>query len=261
MKREPPFKSEAEMCAAFIEWAKRFPEWTPYPETCDWDILMVHADGTQIGIQAKLKLNLAVIAQAIEQGGWYPRRIGPDFRAVLVPEGHSLAFLCNAIGITVIDGYCDRYATGKASVPKFTPSLNDRDDDREWHYVNPARRHELPRYVPADVPAGVPSPSPLTRWKIAALEIVAMLEIHGRVTREDFKIAGIDHRRWTQPGWSSAWLDPVPGVPGAWQWNESKRSELAFAAQHPIVYPQVLADIRKREAKRAASGVEVDLLS
>ena len=82
-----PFPTEAALCAQFIELIdKRI--WTPYAETQGWDILLVRrVDGFQIGIQAKLSLNIDVIAQAIESSGhWSATAAGPDCRAVLVPE-------------------------------------------------------------------------------------------------------------------------------------------------------------------------------
>jgi hypothetical protein len=40
-----------------------------YPETEGWDILLVRvSDGFQIGIQAKLALNIGVINQCLEHG-------------------------------------------------------------------------------------------------------------------------------------------------------------------------------------------------
>lgn len=54
------FKTEADLCAAFI--ASIDSRWTPYAETAGWDILLVrHADGFQIGIQAKQKMNTEVV--------------------------------------------------------------------------------------------------------------------------------------------------------------------------------------------------------
>lgn len=45
-KKEAMFKTEAELCAAFIEWAKK--DWTCYPETAGWDILLVDKYGLQM---------------------------------------------------------------------------------------------------------------------------------------------------------------------------------------------------------------------
>jgi hypothetical protein len=241
MRRPSEFNSEAEMCAAFIAWLARFPGWTAFAETEGWDILLVHADGTQIGVQAKLKCNIKVLEQAVDSW-WGSNDTGPDFRAILAPSTETRESLCAALGIGTFSGRRDLPVRPDESARySFDPPL-DRSHYRAWHYHNPEKRHELPRYVP-DVPAGVPSPTPLTKWKIAALEIVAILELRGFVTRADFQLAGIDHRRWTE-----LWLEPDLKS-GAWRRGSNFPD---FAGQHRIVYPQVLADVRDRIAGQIA---------
>jgi hypothetical protein len=95
------FDTEAELCAAFIKWAEK-QGWKSYAETAGWDILLVAADGTQIGVQAKLRFNMKVLQQAVDYGLW-GRGIGPDFRAVLVPDSGGKD-ICAALGMTMI--YC-----------------------------------------------------------------------------------------------------------------------------------------------------------
>jgi hypothetical protein len=94
---EKPFKTEVELCAAFI---KALPlEWVAYNECCGFDILLVRKiDGFQIGVQAKLKLNVDVLNQVIEGDDH------PDCCAILVPEGDDgkLGKVCDCLGITVV---------------------------------------------------------------------------------------------------------------------------------------------------------------
>lgn len=235
MKRAVEFSSEAELCAAFIAWLGRWPEWTAYPETAGWDILLAHRDGTQVGVQAKLKFNIKVLQQAIDSWLGY-REAGPDFRAVLLPSTEGDESICSALGLGLIRGRADRpFGIGEPTRYSFNPQF-DRHHYRAWHFQNPEKRHALPQYVP-DVVAGASAPTQLTRWKVAALEIAATLELRDFVTRDDFRRAGIDHRRWTQ-----VWL--VPDLKsGGWRRGEQMPD---FAAQHPVVYPKVLADVRKR---------------
>jgi hypothetical protein len=231
MKREKiSFQTEAALCEAFLVWMRRFPEWTAYAETEGWDILLAHCDGTQIGVQAKLRLNVDVLCQAVERRAEWCSNIGPDYRALLVPSDRGVRDLCAALGLTV---FCLASSWNAAD---FAPALEIRSY-ADWFFMNPKRRHTLPRYIP-DVPAGVPSPSPLSKWKIGALEICAVMELRGYVTREDFKRASIDHRRWREQ-----WLAPVDGEPGRWTF---KPGFFGFAADHPVVYPQVRDDVAKR---------------
>lgn len=228
-----PFGTEAELCKAFIE--SIGDEWVAYAETCDWDILLVRkADGFQIGIQAKLKLNAHVISQTLEHYAFYVERAAPDCRAVLVPEGscgyiHAMA---PYIGVTVIRCY------GPGKYAKFHPSLPKMGSgysEESWHEWCPMKRHKLPEYIP-DVPAGVPCPIKLTTWKIAAMKIAITLEKRGFVTRADFKHIRIDHRRWLAP---NSWMRPN----GSGGYIAGKIPD--FRKEHPVVYEQIAAEADK----------------
>jgi hypothetical protein len=225
-KLEPAFVTEAQMCAAFMEWIR--PQgWTPYPETAGYDILLAHSDGTQIGVHAKLRFNIDVLCQ-LSDFIVADDRDGPDFRAVLVPSG-AADVLCTALGFIAFEW--DRHDR------RFTPDIeNRRYYGRAWHYWNPKTRCALPRFVP-DVPAGEPAPTRLTEWKISALGIAALLELRGHVTRKDFQFYRIDYRRWAQD-----WLVAGP-VTGAWTAGPHLPN---FAKQHPVVYPQVRAEVEER---------------
>src|SRR4028119_817912 len=98
------FTRKADLCAAFMA---VLPEgWVAYPETGGFDLLLVRAaDGLQIGVEAKLRLNAKVIRQACEPSR--PDQLtgpNPDCRAVLVPQGAAgadLIELCRLLGLTV----------------------------------------------------------------------------------------------------------------------------------------------------------------
>lgn len=233
------YANEAALCAAFIEWAKR-EGWTPYAETAGWDLLLVGSDGTQIGVQAKMRFNMKVLLQSIPdrwQIEWHDE--GPDFRTILLPKRDGAAeTICGALGLTIFA------PSSHWKDPSFTPGISERSAYYDhWHWWAPLKRCELPAYVP-DVVAGASGPVQLTKWKIAALKVCALLEIRGHVTRQDFKRIGIDHRRWVGPG---GWLDLKDGV-------YVRTPQLTFDRQHPTVYQQVLADVRKEFADLITSA-------
>lgn len=230
-KREIPFASEAELCTAFIAWAEKA-GFVAYAETAGWDILLIAADGTQIGVQAKMTFNMKVLHQTITSD-WEWRDEGPDFRAVLLPYRDG-GIILDALGIKLFYPYGD-YSLGRGE-HSFLPDMNRDNRYDRWHYWNPLRRHALPEYVP-DVMAGDSGPVQLTNWKIAALKITALLELRGFVTKADFKRFGIDIRRWVGPNsWLGAGTQPGQFVAG---------KQLIFHTQHQTVYPQIKVDIQK----------------
>ena len=246
MKRQKKaaFASEAALCAEFIKNATADGKWTPYGETGGFDILLVRkADGFQIGIEAKLTLNTAVVVQALPSTYYNHGAVGPDCRAVLVPCGgvqSGLDTICHRLGITVIrqeEPEEDRrpYWRGNA----FNPRLPDLKDfwmvDREWHEWCPVKRLKLPDYVP-DSGAGHSAPIKLTEWKIKAIKLAIVLE-ERPVTRLDFKALQIDASRWTDK--HTGWLDQSPDG-----YVASPRIP-DFKTQHPTVYAQIKADSEK----------------
>jgi hypothetical protein len=242
VKKQPAYASEVALCAAFLAAVDK-QKWTAYAESLGWDILLVrNRDGFQIGIQAKLRLNVEVINQAIEEGAWY--RIdepGPDCRAILVPPDGGPAFdkVCDFIGLTIIR-MRDMTHLNPRWNSAFMPSLpDDQIHDREWHEMAPTKRHKLPEYIP-DVAAGSSAPIQLTQWKIKAIKIAILLESRGYVTRADFSYLQIDHRRWITMGWLKI-------ENGRYVANASPD----FKAQHPIVYGQIESDVEKWKPKQS----------
>lgn len=239
--KEQIFKTEVELCSRFIA-AVDQNEWIVLAEWAGWDILLVRrADGFQIGIEAKLKFNAKVLAQALEEWAISACSPGPDCRAVLVPADATVTLgpLAAYIGITVIKVYNPGRrgmvnGTFSPQLPK--PPSDRRWDDHHWHEWCPAQRHKLPEYIP-DVAAGAPSPTQLTDWKIKAIKIAVTLATRGYVTREDFKHHQIDHRRWIERG--SGWLVPCDG-------RYAVGPHLPdFRSQHPKVWEQIAADAEK----------------
>lgn len=234
------FETEQALCEAFAAWAK-VRGYTVYPETAGWDMLLVDDGGLQTGIQAKMDLNLKVIAQSLSEG-WYHEANGPDHRAVLVPfvrEGVEPILARCGIGLFVprntnytIDeskhGLKWKFDFDYGAVPLF-----------DW---NPARRCALPDYVP-DVPAGVPSPRTLSPWKVGALRVLALLEVQGFVTRNDVRDCKNDPRRWCA---SDGWLTSL----GNGRWGRAEKTP-ALGEQHPDIYAQILAEARAKEEQKA----------
>ena len=268
MSKPKLFATEAELVAAFSDcidpkhWARNpnaAPKWVAYHETADWDLLLVHPDGWQIGVEAKLTLNPKVLEQALP--GCWADDVGPDFRAVLVPEDglqnhmHRIALHLGIVVLTV--GKRSRYSDRPAAWD-LHPSLPDpsgRNDSYElkaWPNWMPSRRCKLPDYVP-DVTGGHAAPLRLSEWKIKAIKLLILLDRTGAVTRADMKALGISPTRWTDH-WSG-FLSPGPN--GGYVRN-GRTPDLK--AQHPVNWAQIEADFDKWSkglATAARLGLEV----
>lgn len=269
------FENEAALCAAFIA---ALPEgWTAYPETAGFDILLVRADGAQIGVEAKMTLNAKVLLQSVDgmYSQWESEKAGPDWRAALVPYGTAgaeMQRIARHLGITVIE--CRAADEGDKEVERqvamhgefyrkfgsrvyepFKPELPSSDYPswrREWVDHCPAERCKVPDYVP-DVTAGASGPAKLSDWKVKAIKICVILEKRGWVAIADFKHIGIDRKRWLDM-W---WLQPREGMRGHFV---AGRSPLDLRRQHPVNYAQIEADFEKWKPADAAPVAQEALL-
>lgn len=273
MSREKAFRyeTEAAMCAAFIADAKR-QGWVAYPETGGFDILLHNPKlDLQVAIEAKQQLNVDVILQATDSV-FCTSDQGPDYRAILVPEGgpKGLSGLANRLSLTVIRCRGEPNAKGELPGKSYrpcwafdpqlpTPALGDtedywweRDERNGWYQMPVSKRLSLPEYVP-DVPAGAAAPVALTTWKIRAIKIDVLLEKRGYVTRADFKALQISMSRWLQSGW----LDGHPTLAGAYVRG---RYGMDFRGQHPRNYDEIAADFDAWSAKLPKPAVTPSML-
>lgn len=241
-------KTERELCemfrAAVSGWA------VVYPEQSDWDMLAVLGDGTQVGIQAKLKANFDVVAQAIRIGGrstaspcssarW--RRIteprhagpGPDIRAVLVPSANAamidVAAACNVLvleqhDLAPVASKWDRSV--EDGVRRWGSSLEEQIAKApRWPTT---KRVWLPPFVP-DLPAGVPAPRTVSPWKVNAAKLCAELRAGLTPTSAEVEARVGSFSRWR------LWLDRVPGTK---------------PARYRLVDPMKLPDVEFPEVAR-----------
>jgi hypothetical protein len=250
-EKQLTFEKETDLCASFLRFLDAHNKtvtqsqnpnydahvWIPYPETAGWDILLVSRnDGTQIGIEAKLKLNVAVLLQCLPDNYLIDGSSGPDYRAILVPGDASqngIGAISARLGITTIRyrGPTNFYKSGHSEpeLPRQGPPAYDLASWTNWL---PHQRCKLPEYVP-DVIAGDAAPVQLTEWKIQALKLQAILSERA-LTRNDFKALKVSPTRWL-----GFWLDQTDSG-----WVRSNRMP-DFAGQHPTIYQQVLADREK----------------
>lgn len=273
MPRRVEFALEADLVAAFTAWVERRNQtarkherrrsggapstWTIYHETGGYDLVLVEDQtGVQVAIEAKLALNLKVINQVLPNR--YDRD-GADYRAVLIPQGgyqRELGGICAQIGINVLTIYDCRSTWRDDHTPDWNVAEQLPDERSEydfgmkdWHPWLPARRIQLPDYVP-DVVGGKASPVALTDWKIRAIKLLILLDKRGFVTRKDMKALAISPTRWTVRSYGYLLPDRALGGYVACTNTPDLR------AQHPVNYAQIEADYEKWATELEKGGAD-----
>jgi len=238
-RQSSPYKSEGELCSAFIE-AARAMGWLAYPETSGVDILLVAtADtrfetearrayrelydrrrgrdrseacrldpGTQVAIEAKLRPNIDVLGQAMPHDlSGHRSAAVPDYHAVLVPYALPIyGQVAKRCGVLVFQTmHAPRY--GEPGYPR-GDWTTDVLRDLEWwpRWAKTKRKGQERLWVPPVVlntAAGVPSPLRITRWKVKAVQLMNELRITGgTVTRADVKAMGLPNvGLFVRSGW------------------------------------------------------------
>lgn len=268
-----PFKTEADLCAAFLSCVPA--TWQAYPESCGYDIVLAHKEtGAQIGLEAKLTLNAKVLVQVTSEReyAW-----GPDFRAVLVGKVVAEnAILAKRLGLKILtvsprhdprgfsrvspreypDGqWC--VGNGGDWLPEFSEYKLGRSTSwwsrNEWEDEAPVERLRLPEYVP-QVAAGVPAPVKLTDWMIQAIRMCITVERIGTVSRKHFQDLRLHQSRWSE----GRWLEKAE-TRGFWKAGRNFPGP-RFRALHPVSYAQIEADWPIWGAKLTPPPVQESLL-
>lgn len=246
------YKTEAGLCAAFSEEMTR-QGWTCYPETSGWDILLVGHE-MQVGVEAKLKPTMGVLAQVAGRMAPISMGRGPNYAVVLVSRAAGeFEAVVKALGAAIIHPRQDTDWHTKRKTVYWPNLLQKLDYATPLHFNEPAW---IPDVMP-DVAAGCSAPVRLTPWKVSALRLIARLEVRGYVTIADFRDLGLHPSRWYH-----FWLLPAPTperetlfrkkgerLPQRWV----RRPEVPLAdAQHPRAFATIL----DRERARLASMAE-----
>lgn len=200
------WESEAALCSSFAA-AARAGGWTVYPETSGADLLLVAGPdvgkpfkpGDQVSVQAKLQVSVGLVRQALPPR---PPMPSADFYVVVTPKLGSVADLrmvCIRLGIGLCSAAPVRTSRWEAGIPMFTEDFGVRGSSRRWPRVErTAARLWVPDVV-VDTPAGVPAPTSVTPWKLAAVRLCVSGQT--TLTSADFKAAGIGIRRFIDNGW------------------------------------------------------------
>lgn len=230
--RVEPFGTEAALCALLRAVASDV-GWTFYPETGGWDAVLVLPDDTQVGIQAKLRANVDVIAQAIVPAP----RVGPDVHAVLVPTcSRAFRDVAGELGIAVLVGSSLR-ASPYSDPRRYLSGVVEKAP-RSTHLPG---RCWLPPFVP-DLPAGVPAPRVVSAWRVAAAQLCADLRTGLEPTR-----AELERRGLSPSSWCGRWLEPIDGT------RPRRYRPFAGVALPDVAFPEVARGLGLPEPTRPAA--------
>lgn len=243
--------TETQLCAVFMLEFNSLPGWTCHPEAAGFDVLVVHEDGRQIGVEAKLALNAKVADQILPSlGDEFYGRPGPDHRLVIVNKisdaSDGIRKMLEHLGVRVL--VASKYSRVKGCSHGFgidSELFWPEKTISRWGYSNrmfdwwPTERCRVPSVV-TTLPAGVPSPIQLTPWKESALRVIAQMRQQGFITAKQIASYGIGVTAWTQaPGSKPGWL--ARGTSRG-QWTETEHMP-AFDTQHPDVYALAVAEV------------------
>lgn len=192
------YPTEAALCAAFTEQAEAH-GWDVYAEIGAWDLVIVHRGphgviptGAQVGVQAKLRPTLGLVEQLTRDPG---ARIGPDVRAMLLPEWHLEASrIARNLGAALL-----RPTSGNSIERLILPE--SWNPPRVWR--TPETRLWLPPVKPS-YSGGAPCPRKLSRWRVGALKLCARLRRGEPIVAADFRAAGLsasEPSSWRRRAW------------------------------------------------------------
>lgn len=243
--------TETQLCAVFMLEFNSLPGWTCHPEAAGFDVLVVHEDGRQIGVEAKLALNAKVADQILPSlGDEFYGKPGPDHRLVIVSKisdaSEGIRKMLEHLGVRVL--VASKYSRVKGCSHGFSIDSELFWPEKavpRWGYSSrmfdwwPTERCRVPSVV-TTLPAGVPSPIRLTPWKESALRVIAQMRQQGFITAKQIASYGIGVTAWTQaPGSKPGWL--ARGTSRG-QWVETEHMP-AFDKQHPDVYALAVAEV------------------
>jgi len=183
------YETEASMCEDIILYARQA-GFTAYPECGKWDLLLVRR-GIQIGVQVKLRFTHHLVSQALDglplrESG---RQImkGPHYRAIACQPARTVKYdayhISRACHLLFLD--LNNHPTCWL-IRRWAGYYYRNTGKIDWRYYRwrPQKTLWLPPAVP-NLPAGVPSPSIVGPWQVAACRLEQLCRLNGSVARAD----------------------------------------------------------------------------
>lgn len=209
----PGCKPEQALCYDFIIECIEA-GWRVYPEYphSKFDMLLVAEEGcstkgvevgTQIGVQAKMKLNPKLMQQMVRSHG-HPTWRGPDYVVALVPAAPRTPAEKGQADILFALGHGLFYVYSHFESHDRDRNLRRRNlETTAFFGVRSNRKRVVLPEIYVWVEPGVPSPTSVTGWRQNAVKRVMALEGIGTFTRKEFKAMKpkLDMKLWLDEGW------------------------------------------------------------
>lgn len=195
MRRTKRYKweSESAMCEAFIAQYVAA-GWAAYPETFDFDFVLVSPEGVRIGVEAKLQVTVGVLYQA-------GSRIGQQvhFRAVLVPV-HDPDFVevARKLKLHVFNMASPQSKLFYDCFGRL--EATDRPPAESLRWSKEVTGQLLSLNIPSLRP-GSPAPRKITKWKLHAVKFCLSHTDKTFSAKEFATAAAVDMKRWVGYGW------------------------------------------------------------
>jgi len=194
------YETENDLCNDFIQ-SMEFYGWTTYPEQNGWDILFVRR-GIQLGVQAKLVGGFHVLQQALPT---LEGKVGPHYRSVLVGrwktdgDKRMVSDFAKHLRILVLESNKSKsynfgpyswidmaYPSNKMNYRRSFGRSYWRAVDWRFYRRRPDSLEWLPPFVPK-LPAGVPGPTNVSKFKVIICEAEILCEYRGWICVSDIK--------------------------------------------------------------------------
>lgn len=271
------FAKETDLCQAFL--ADLPVGWKKYPEQGCWDFV-IQRGPVQIGVQAKLATCMKVLVQALPYSPVDPG-FGPHYRAVLIGKWSGrtpkasrrnrdeFCMLARHLRILIIRPPNLRRSTWMASHNRWLPAdpsinmthrrLSPSRQVIDWRYYrwHPSFALWVPPFEP-DLPSGVPAPSRVSPFQLAALEIHSICEKKGWVCLDDVRMVLAKMRGWRKCHPSAllqrfwyATKEPAKGRQKRWKSQKEKWQRLKTPAE---VWPDLWKKVTDDSARKNADG-------
>lgn len=199
------WETESHMCQHVMD-TFRAAGWQAFAELHEFDLVLVSPDGTRYGIEAKLKDNMKVLAQAC---GHLATKAAHHVVVMVPTAGDNFSTVCRRLKLGAFEVDAERrggwYSPHYGTLAKLLERACERLTPRVGDLL------PLPGFHLLEQRAGTPAPRKITKWKIAAVRFCLDHAGSDVIERQMLPAAGLSPGLWVK----SKWVVPTAKGKGA----------------------------------------------